>query len=206
MDLRSPKIAMAVFAFGALSVGVDHASAATAKKTAPTTPAVVASFGEWGVYVGAVGKGKICYLLNQPKAPANSKRDKVYAFISDRPAEGVRNEVSFIMGAEIAGEPAPAVAKAGDKAKVDPVADKKKAAIPTPVAVVGDQSFDMLAKGSDLWIKNPATEPALIDAMRKGAAIVVKATLKKGGAVADTYSLTGFNQAADRLNKECPGK
>ena len=204
MDLSLPNT-IALAALGALTVGVAAASAAPAKKTEPATPALVASFGDWGVYVGAVGKGKICYLLNQPKAPADSKRDKVYAFISDRPAEGVRNEVSFIMGGEIAGEPAP-VAKAGDKPKVDPVADKKKGAIPMPVAVVGDQTFDMLAKGSDLWIKNPATEPALIDAMRKGVAIVVKATLKKGGAVADTYSLTGFNQAADRLTKECPGK
>ena len=206
MDLRLPNNAIALAAAAALCVGAASASAAPAKKPEPATPALVASFGDWGVYVGAVGKGKICYLLNQPKAPADSKRDKVYAFISDRPAEGVRNEVSFIMGGEIAGEPTPVAAKAGDKPKVDPVADKKKGAIPMPVAVVGDQTFDMLAKGSDLWIKNPATEPGLIDAMRKGSAIVVKATLKKGGAVADTYSLTGFNQAIERLGKECPGK
>ena len=177
----------------------DVAARLAAKKEAAVTPALVASFGDWGVYVGAVGKGKICYLLDQPKAAADSKRDKVYAFISDRPAEGVRNEVSFIMGGEVAGSPGADKGKAAAKPKpVGPVA--------APVAIVGEQSFDLLPKGADLWIKNPANEPQLIEAMRKGIVIVVKASLKKNGAIADSYNLTGFNQAMERLGKECGGK
>ncbi len=193
---------LAVICSAALGLGVPAALAAPKKPPAAATPSLVASFNDWGVYVGAVGKGKLCYLLNQPKVAADAKRDKVYAFISDRPAEGVRNEVSFIMGGEIAGQPS------ADKGKPAPAADKKKpaAAIPAPTAIVGDASFEMLPKGSDLWIKNPAQEPALIDAMRKGTVIAVKATLKKGGAVGDSYSLAGFNQAIDRLTKECGTK
>ena len=193
-----------LFALVAIATATAATGASAAKKDAPATPVQVAVFGDWGVYVGGAGKAKICYLLNQPKVAADSKRDKVYAFISDRPGEGVRNEVSFIMGGEIAGAPAPAD-KSGAKAKPESV-KKPAAEIPTPVALVGDQSFDMLPKGADLWIKNPANEPQLIDAMRKGAAIVVKATLKKGGAVADSYSLKGFDEAIGRLTKECGGK
>jgi invasion protein IalB len=185
-------------------LATTNAASAAAKKDAPATPVQVAVFGDWGVYVGGSGKGKICYLLDQPKVAADSKRDKVYAFISDRPGEGVRNEVSFIMGGEIAGAPDPA-AKANAKSR--PEAAKKPAApIATPVALVGDMSFDMAPKGADLWIQNPANEPKLIDAMRRGVAIVVKATLKKGGAVADSYSLKGFDEAIARLTKECGGK
>ena len=192
-----PLLALAVFA-------TANAASAAAKKVAPATPVQVAVFGDWGVYVGGTGKGKICYLLDQPKAAADSKRDKVYAFISDRPGEGVRNEVSFIMGGEIAGAPAP-TDKPDPKTK-SKAAKKPAAPVATPVALVGDMSFDMAPKGADLWIQNPANEPKLIDAMRKGAAIVVKATLKKGGAVADSYSLKGFDEAIVRLTKECGGK
>ncbi|MFZ0603204.1 MAG: hypothetical protein WAN05_17935, partial [Roseiarcus sp.] len=31
-------------------------------------PSLVASFGDWNVFVGQVGKGRICYTLAQPKS------------------------------------------------------------------------------------------------------------------------------------------
>ena len=75
-----------------------------AKKDDASKPALVATFGDWNVFVAEAGKGRICYTLAQPKTrePASLKRDPGYAFISDRPGEGVRNEVSFIMGFDIA--------------------------------------------------------------------------------------------------------
>ena len=78
---------------------------ADAKKDEAVKPALVASFGDWNVFVGQAGKGRICYTLAQPKSrePSSLKRDPGYAFISDRPAEGVRNEVSFIMGFDVSG-------------------------------------------------------------------------------------------------------
>jgi len=74
-------------------------------KEEASKPSLVATFGDWNVFVGAVGKGRICYTLAQPKSrePASLTRDPGYAFISDRPSEGVRNEVSFIMGFDAAG-------------------------------------------------------------------------------------------------------
>jgi len=195
-------IAVLSLAFSALAGASLAAPAKPAKKDTQATPVLVASYGDWGVYDGTVGKGKICYLLATPKdrTPNDPKRDKSYAFISDRPAEGVKNEVSFIMGVDIA--PFAASADKGEKA------DKKKPApaAAAPLAVIADETFDLLPKGSDLWIKNPANEGQMIDQMRKGITLVVKATAKKGGAVADTYALTGFSQAMDRLQKECAGK
>ena len=81
-----------------------EATTKPAKKDDASKPALVATFGDWNVFVGEVGKGRICYTLAQPKTrePASLKRDPGYAFISDRPAEGVRNEVSFIMGFDVA--------------------------------------------------------------------------------------------------------
>jgi hypothetical protein len=42
--------------------------------------------------------------------------------------------------------------------------------------------------------------------MRKGVKPVVKAASLRGHQSIDTYSLGGFSQAMDRLQKECPGK
>jgi invasion protein IalB len=162
-------------------------------KAAEVKPNLVASFGDWGVYQTPGAKGRVCYTLAQPKdrAPGELKRDPAYAFISDRPGEGVRNEISFIMGFEVANASDVESAKAKTPAK-------------TSVASVGDENFELLAKAGNLWVKNAARESLLIDEMRKGAKLQVKAPSKKGNVTTDTYSLTGFSQALDRLQKDCP--
>jgi hypothetical protein len=172
-------------------------------KGAPGKPLLVASFGDWGVYQSQANKGRVCYTLAQPKDrnPADLKRDPAYAFISDRPGEGVRNEVSFIMGFDVANPP--------DSSANDDKSDKgskKKVAIKGATATVGDQSFELLAKASNLWVKNAAKEGQLVDEMRKGAKLEVKAMSKKGNVTTDTYSLIGFSQALERVLKDCPNK
>jgi hypothetical protein len=169
----------------------------------PGKPLLVASFGDWGVYQSQANKGRVCYTLAQPKDrnPADLKRDPAYAFISDRPGEGVRNEVSFIMGFDVANPP--------DSSATDDKSDKgskKKVVIKGATATVGDQSFELLAKASNLWVKNAAKEGQLVDEMRKGAKLEVKAMSKKGNVTTDTYSLIGFSQALERVLKDCPGK
>ncbi len=200
--------AFAAFLFG-------FSAEAASKKTEVGKPNLVASFGDWNVFVGQAGKGRICYTLAQPKArePDSLKRDPGYAFISDRPAEGVRNEVSFIMGFDISGgtesdskTDAKPAAKPGAKPAKPSKAEGKSKSIPAPVATVGEQSFDLLPKGSDLWVKNAARESALIAEMKKGVTLEVKAASIKGNESTDSYSLSGFSQAMERLQKECPSK
>jgi hypothetical protein len=207
--------AMAVCAASAL---LPSAIAATkAAKPAPKSgakeeaskPSLVATFGDWNVFVGQVGKGRICYTLAQPKSrePASLTRDPGYAFISDRPAEGVRNEVSFIMGFDVlAGDTAEPDAKPEKAASKSSAKPKPSAAAPAPTALVDQTSFEMLPKGGNLWVKNAAKESALIGVMRKGTKLVVKAASLRGHQSIDTYTLSGFAQAMDRLQKECPGK
>jgi hypothetical protein len=207
----------AVCAAGAL---LPPAVAATkAAKPAPKSgakeeaskPSLVATFGDWNVFVGEVGKGRICYTLAQPKSrePASLTRDPGYAFISDRPSEGVRNEVSFIMGFDVSGGD---TAESSSDAKPEKTASKSSAkskssaAASAPIALVDQTSFEMLPKGGNLWVKNAAKESALIAVMRKGAKLVVKAASLRGHQSIDTYTLSGFAQAMDRLQKECPGK
>ncbi len=140
----------------------------------------IGSFGDWGAYK-TEGKQKTCYALAQPKSrePDKLKRDAAYVFISTRPAENVKNEVSIIMGFKM---------KDGGEAQ----------------ATVGDSEFGLIAKGANAWVKNPAEESHFIEAMKKGSKLVVKAASAKGKVSTDTYSLSGLSQALDKVRKECP--
>ena len=187
------------------------AASKTGTKDEASKPALVATFGDWNVFVGEVGKGRICYTLAQPKSrePSSLTRDPGYAFISDRPSEGVRNEVSFIMGFDVSGgdtAEASSEAKPGEKPASKSSVKSKASVAPAPIALVDQASFEMLPKGGNLWVKNAAKEGALIAEMRKGAKLVIKAASLRGHQSIDTYSLTGFAQAIERLQKECPGK
>ena len=102
----------------------------------------------------------------------------LHIFISNRPAENVRNEVSVIMGF--------------------PMKDNSE-----PKAEIGGTTFDLVAKGSNAWVKNPAEEGQFIEAMRRGSRLTVKATSVKGNTSTDTYSLSGLSDALARVQKEC---
>jgi hypothetical protein len=213
-------IGIAAVSICAASAVLPPAVAATkAAKPAPKSggkdeaskPSLVATFGDWNVFVGEVGKGRICYTLAQPKSrePSSLTRDPGYAFISDRPSEGVRNEVSFIMGFDVSGgdtAEASSEAKPGEKPASKSSVKSKASVAPAPIALVDQASFEMLPKGGNLWVKNAAKEGALIAEMRKGAKLVIRAASLRGHQSIDTYSLSGFAQAMERLQKECPGK
>jgi hypothetical protein len=79
-------------------------AAAQQKKTpSPTDQAVLlGQFGEWGAYRATPGGKKICFALSKPTSvtsePSGRTRDAAYAFVSTRPSEKVKNEVSVIVG------------------------------------------------------------------------------------------------------------
>lgn len=139
-------------------------------------------YGDWGAYSTQGAKGKVCYALGQPKdrQPSGLKRDPGYLFISTRPGEGVRGEVSFIFGFPL------------------------KDSAPDAVAEAGATSFGLITKGENAWVRNAAEESQLVETMRKSAKLVIKVPSKKGNATSDTYSLSGLSQALDRVKKECP--
>src|ERR1041384_1550379 len=65
-------------------------------------PSLLGQFGEWGAYTANSAGKKICYALAKPSSsatePANGPREPAYTFISTRPSENVRNEISIVVG------------------------------------------------------------------------------------------------------------
>ena len=144
-------------------------------------PMELAKFGDWGAYMSETAKGKVCYALATPKErlPKSLKRDPGYLFIASRPGEGVRNEVSVVLGFP---------AKDGGDGK----------------ATVGTTSFALVTKGTAAWVKNAAEDAAFVEAIRRGQQLTVEATSRKGNPSTDRYTLAGVAQALDRVRKECP--
>ncbi len=158
----------------------DQSGAASADTAKTGKPSQLASYGEWGVFVAQGENAKTCYALATPKdrAPRGLKRDPAYVFIANRPAENVREEVSIIMGFPMK--------EGGGRAEI------------------AGSGFALIAKGANAWIKNQAEEAKFVDAMKKGAKLIVKAPSLRGHVTTDSYSLTGLAQALERVAKECP--
>src|SRR5688572_28421209 len=70
--------------------------------TGSTQPTLLGQYGDWGAYSATPGGSKICFALAKPKLaktePTGRKRDQNYLFVSSRPAENVKNEVSVVIG------------------------------------------------------------------------------------------------------------
>jgi invasion protein IalB len=166
-------------------VVTSAALAEQGKKTAAVgaaQPKVLGQYGDWGAYIASPDGKKVCFTLAKPKSsttnPAGRKRDPAYVFISIRPSENVRNEISAIVGYPL-------------RASSDATAE------------VGSAKFAMYTQNDGAWIKNVAEEARLIDAMRKGAELTIKGTSTRGTQSTDIYSLKGLTQAMDRADQEC---
>ncbi len=185
------------FALGATHAQAQSAAAKTAAKkpakparTAAVTPtptgggqpSLLGQYGEWGAYTANPNGHKVCFALAKPTAsksnPPNRPRDPRFVFVSNRPAEKVKEEVSIIIGYPF---------KASSEASVE----------------IGAAKFGMYTQNDGAWIKNAAEEPHLVDSMRKGADMVVKGLSGHGTQTTDTFSLKGLQQALDRIGQEC---
>ena len=165
-----------------LKHGAAKAATVPAKKDALSNkPTLVGTYGDWGAYEAQGARGKICYALAQPKerTPSSVKKDGAYVFISTRPGEKVKNEVSVIMGIPL---------KEGS-------AEAK--------AEIGATSFDLVTKGQNAWVKDSTQESQIVDSMKKHGRLIVKAPNAKGALTTDSYSLNGVGPALERVAKDC---
>ena len=165
----------------------SEAKPAAKGKSAPPAPgggqpALLGQFGDWGAYTANNNGRTVCYALAKPTSqatqPPNKPRDPAYIFVSSRPAENVRNEISIVIGYPF---------KPGSEAAVD----------------IGSNKYAMYTQADGAWIKNAAEEARMVDAMRKGADMVVAGESGKGTKSTDRYTLKGLGQALDRVAQDC---
>ncbi len=144
---------------------------------------LLGQFGDWGAYTASPGGRKICFALAKPAVsetvPAGRPRDPAWLFVSTRPAEKVKEEVSVIFGYPL---------KANSDASVE----------------VGSTNFAMYTQNDGAWVKNAAEEARLVDALRRaGSDVTVRGESGRGTKTIDKFSLKGVAQALDRAAQEC---
>lgn len=173
--LRSIFVGLAV----STCVFVTPASAQKAKEQA----VLLGQFGDWGAYKATPTGKVVCFALSKPiKAvtdPPGRNRDPSYAFVSTRPAEKVKNEVSIIVGYP------------------------QKGGVDATATVDGSARYTLYTQDDGAWVKNAAEEPQLVAAMRKGGELVVRSISSRGTKTTDTYSLKGISDALDKVAAEC---
>lgn len=160
---------------GAFFVLVASSISATAQ-----APKLVKQFKDWGVYSFSGQKGKVCYVLSQPreKLPADRNHGDVFFFVSTRPGEGVVAEPSVIVGYTF---------KSDSKVTV----------------TIDGSKFSMFTQGEGAWIETAGDESKLIAAMRAGSNMKVVGQSTRGTSTTYTYSLSGVTAALKESSTIC---
>ncbi|WID94321.1 hypothetical protein QO058_15755 [Bosea vestrisii] len=179
-------LGLAVLTFAAVPALAQRAPAAKPASAKPAAAGgqgqalLLETAGKWQAFSSQQGRSKICYALSkaETRIPANLKDVEGLLFISSRPGEGVRNEISLVMNFDL-------------KEDVE------------HQAIIGSDRFALVAKGQNVWLKNPAEEGRMLDALRKGAGLEIKGTSKRGNATSDKYSLAGISQIVKRAEDAC---
>lgn len=137
-------------------------------------------FKDWESFVLSQEGTKVCFAQSVPvvKAPKKFKRDPSRLFVSFRPSEDIKNEVSVTNGYEFKLK-APVSAKSGKK------------------------SYDLFSKGRFAWIVDDGDEIKLISTMKKASRLMIVGNSEQGTQTTDHYSMMGFTKAYNTAKKSC---
>ena len=140
----------------------------------------VGKFKDWESFVLSQEGSKTCFAQSSPvvRAPKKLRRDPSRLFVSFRPAENIKNEISVTNGYEFKPK-APVAAKSGKK------------------------SYDLFSKGRFAWVVDSDDETKLIITMKKASRLMIIGNTDKGDQTTDHYSMMGFTKAYNTAKKSC---
>ena len=143
------------------------------------TPRSTGKYKNWESFVAETDKGKICFAQTIPtkRAPAAVKRDKSKLFVTFRPSEEIKDEVSLTSGH-----------------------DYKTS---TVTASSGKKKYSFFSQKSFAWLLDDQEEKNFIKLMKKATNVIVKARTLKGAETTDHYSMMGFTKAYNTAKKTC---
>tara|TARA_Y100000590_G_scaffold265580_1_gene298362 strand:+ start:186 stop:692 length:507 start_codon:yes stop_codon:yes gene_type:complete len=140
----------------------------------------IGKFKDWESFILSQDGNKICFAQSIPvvRAPKKLKRDPSRLFVSFRPNEKIKNEISVTNGYKF-------------KAK-NPVTAKS-----------GKKSYDMFSKGRFAWVVDNEDEKKLITTMKKASRLMIIGNSESGTQTTDHYSMMGFTKAYNSAKKNC---
>lgn len=138
-------------------------------------PTRIKQFEAWGVYSYTNNGSTSCYALSVPttSAPASVNHGDNFFLISP---QGQALMPQAIMGYALRDGSDVAVA-------------------------IDSENFELAPRDNTAWVRNQSREPALVEAMRGGSRMTLKATSRRGTSTSYSYSLSGVTAALQEVRK-----
>ena len=143
------------------------------------TPRSTGKYKNWESFTVETDKGKICFAQTVPtkRAPAAIKREQSKLFVTFRPSESIKDEVSLTSGH-----------------------DYKSS---TVTASSGKKKYSFFSQKNFAWLLDDQEEQKFIKLMKRATNLIVKARTTKGAETTDHYSMMGFTKAYNTAKKTC---
>ena len=143
------------------------------------TPRSTGKYKNWESFIAETDKGKICFAQTVPtkRAPASIKREKSKLFVTFRPSENIKDEVSMTSGH-----------------------DYKSS---TVTASSGKKRYSFFSQKNFAWLLDDQEERGFIKTMKRATNVIVKARTANGAETTDHYSMLGFTKAYNTAKKTC---
>ncbi len=143
------------------------------------TPRSTGKYKNWESFTAETDKGKICFAQTIPtkRAPSSIKREKSKLFVTFRPSESIKDEVSLTSGHEYKSS--------------------------TVTASSGKKKYSFFSQKNFAWLLDDQEERNFIKLMKKATNVIVKARTSKGAETTDHYSMMGFTKAYNTAKKTC---
>ena len=143
------------------------------------TPRSTGKHKNWQSFTAETDGGKICFAQTVPtkRAPTAVKRGKSKLFVTFRPSENIKDEISIT---------------SGHKYKTS-----------TVIAKSGKRTYSFFSKENFAWILDGQEEKKFIRLMKKATDVIVKARTVKNAETTDHYSMMGFTKAYSTAKKNC---
>lgn len=154
--------------------------------TALAAPAIgqslksLGDFRDWSAYSATQEGGDICFAMTKPKdvSPMPPGYAQAYLYLTDRPAEGITDEMNLIAGFTF---------QPNSQAML----------------TVGDQSFSLFTQNDGAWLADPSQSEILAGAIRAGTRLTVTGTSQRGASITETFSLFGATAATRAADAAC---
>ena len=143
------------------------------------TPKSTGKYKNWESFTAQTDKGKICFAQTTPtkRAPASIKREKSKLFVTFRPSENIKDEISLTSGH-----------------------DYKSS---TVTASSGKKRYSFFSQKNFAWLLDDQEERNFIKLMKRATNLIIKARTSKGAETPDHYSMMGFTKAYNTAKKTC---
>ncbi len=142
-------------------------------------PRSTGKYKNWESFSMETDKGKVCFAqsIPQKRAPSSITREQSRLFVSFRPGENIKDEISLTSGHNY-----------------------KSSSV---TASSGKNRFSFFSQNNFAWLLDEKEEKSFIKVMKRATNLIVKARTVKGAETTDHYSMMGFTKAYNTAKKTC---